>query len=68
MQAVVFLNELIDQFIEIANLPHRWLFDVFYPDTTHHARDRDPRRIQSRSFRKKVSRSLWSFSRAFNCF
>src|SRR5207248_2911748 len=34
--------------------PHSWFFDIFYSNTTNHASNQSPRRIQLRSLSKKV--------------
>jgi hypothetical protein len=44
------LRKLVDQLIQVANLPHCGLFDVLHPDTTNHSFDQSPRRIQVRRF------------------
>ena len=33
------LRQLIDQFVQVANFPHRWLLDVLHTDTANHAFD-----------------------------
>ena len=47
------LSGLVDQYIQVANLPHEWIFDFFHADSAHHAFDQRARRIHLRSFRNE---------------
>ena len=42
-------RQLVDQLVQVADLPHGWLFDVLHSDTADHTLDQSPRRVQVRS-------------------
>ena len=46
-------GELVDQLVQVADLPHQRVFDVLDPDAAHHARDQRAVRMQGRGLGKK---------------
>ena len=47
------LRQLIDQFVQVANFSHGWLFDILHSDTANHAFNRGSRRINFRGLFKE---------------
>jgi hypothetical protein len=41
-------RQLVDQLVEIADLPHHRLLDILHPHPADHPRDRAPRRVHPR--------------------